>query len=103
MTLAKKNLESKQILTANDLLTGAVVYRDQSGGWSGDINAAQVFPSIESAAHSLAVLANDETHVVGVESIGVHLKDEAGPEPVSFREQLRLRGPSVTYNTNLAS
>ena len=85
-----------QILTANDLRSGEVVYFTSTGGWSTYITEAQ-FARDELAADRLITKgeqAEREQLVVGAYLIAVDTELEV-PVPVRFREQLRVGGPSI--------
>lgn len=78
-----------QVVTANDLLTGAAVWFTAEDGWSPDPAAAQrVSPGAADAV--LARAALQEAKVVGPYLAPV-TEDGA---PIHFREVFRTRGPS---------
>ncbi len=82
-----------QIVTANALIEGDVIYFTAQSTWSRDIADAELFTDQDRANAQLA-LANADQSVVA----GVYLVDAAagedGPEPVHFREDFRMTGPS---------
>jgi hypothetical protein len=82
-----------KIVTANDLLTGDVVYLTPDGGWSREIAQAEVLAGADLAAARLSAAAAQPGLVVGA-----YLADVAatarGPAPVHFREEFRAKGPS---------
>ena len=89
--MAKKNRTSLLVLTANDLLSGAVVW------WTGD-RWSELFADAQIAAFeehdALEAVAKREeaaNSVVGAIAIGV---DDAG-HPAGLRESHRLAGPSI--------
>ena len=85
-----------QILTANDLRTGRVVYFNSKGEWTGFITEAQLARD-ELAAERLLTkgqLAEQAQLVVGAYLIEVDGQYEV-PIPVRYREQLRVNGPSI--------
>ena len=57
-------IKAPVVITANDLLSGEVVYLDASHRWSAELSAAKVFTTIEEAESELAA-AFDEAAVVG--------------------------------------
>ena len=87
---------TQQILTANDLRTGEVVFLTSAHTWSNRFHAAAIIDeksdidAIEEAGN-LAVAKNI---VVGAYFIDITLED-GKPSPVRFREQLRIFGPST--------
>lgn len=87
-----------QILTANRLGDGAVVYRSPEGGWTTRLDKSLVLASAQDAAETLA---DAETPQVSLEVVGPYLMpvDNAGGEirPVETREFIRAKGPSVQF------
>ncbi len=85
-----------QLLTANDLHSGGVVFLTTKASWSPYISMAWVADSSESSEMlaALGQLAVDNNQVVGSFLIEVNMKDRV-PRPVRYREQLRINGPSV--------
>lgn len=85
----------KQILTANRLGDGLVVYLTELGTWSEAIDDARVAAGAEDAA-LLETLgrAREATEVSGPYLIEVEL--EGGClTPVRYRERIRAHGPSI--------
>jgi hypothetical protein len=80
-----------QILNANDLPTGDVVYWTGSG-WSREISSAVIMDEEIATSVSKAEIA--ARHVVDVYLIDVNMTDK-GPWPTKYREQVRATGPSV--------
>lgn len=86
-----------QVLTANRLLEGDVVYLTAAGDWSEDLAAALV---IEDKAEEACRLAEAERAVAARKVVGPYLMAvEAapeGPKPLSQRERIRARrGPTA--------
>lgn len=82
-----------QVLTANDLHSGLVVFRTPAGAWATDVNAAQVVEDDEAAADLTRAGAADEAanHVVGAYLVNV--KREGGAiVPIVLREAIRAAG-----------
>ena len=83
-----------QVITANLLREGHVVWLTPEGGWSRDLASAQCFAGRPAAEAALA-RAEAQTDVV----VGAYLASmrptPAGPEPVHFREAFRRAGPSA--------
>lgn len=83
---------SPQMLTANRLTDGAVLYW-KSGGWVEDFALGDVFAA---QADADAALAEAQAFVARNEVVGVYLFDvHADGSPVKEREIIRARGPSV--------
>ena len=78
-------------LTANDLLTGDVVFWND-GRWVERFSQAELFD--DGAADEALVAAEGQPTVV-VAPYLIDLQDTAaGPVPVSYRERLRALGPT---------
>lgn len=82
-----------QIVTANRLREGDVVYQTAANQWSGLHREAELLTDPDKAASRLAHAAAQRLLVVGA-----YLADARpgadGPEPTHFREAFRTRGPS---------
>jgi len=87
---------SAQVITANLLDEGWVVFYSKDNQWHKDINAATVLESNEEAEALLAVASDkdNELRVVGPYLIDVTV-DESDVVPVRYREVIRTKGPSV--------
>lgn len=88
---------AEQIVTANDLLSGQVVFLTPQGGWSSDPAEADFAESREEAeallARGLASNARSEVELVALIAAG---RDAAGrPRPTRNREIIRALGPTV--------
>lgn len=85
-----------QVITANRLHDGAVVYLDPAGGWSESVADARVAPDKTQAAALLAEAERPEhaTRVVGPYLMDV-VVDDGRPRPASLREVIRAQGPTV--------
>lgn len=84
-----------QVLTANRLVDGDVVYFTAGGGWDTRLETARVAAGKEDAAalEAIGVQAAAEQIVVGPYLIDVG--EEAGRlVPRRFRERIRAYGPS---------
>src|SRR3546814_15251194 len=69
MAKAPKLNSQPQLVTANDLKTGDVVYLTQSAGWSRRIDDASIVPNAEAGAALLAVAERSEERRVGNECV----------------------------------
>jgi hypothetical protein len=83
-----------KIASANDLLGGQVVYLEQDGTWGTDRRRAAVSDDVD-ALNALVAAAPREPQVVDVNLIDVSLGEDEDPHPVSLREIIRDRGPTV--------
>lgn len=82
-----------QIVSANDLLDGDVVYLTNFGDWTRLIEEAAIALT-SNAADALLAAADQPDKVVGPYLVPVDQSDD-GPVPRHFRERFRVDGPSV--------
>ena len=85
-----------QVLIANSLANGFVVFLTGDNTWSPDIAAAAVAED-DSAAEALlqqAKVAEADDRIVDPYLVKVTVNG-AGPEPVEYREYIRAFGPSM--------
>ncbi len=82
-----------QVLTANALHSGLVVFRTPAGEWSADIGAAEVVEDNEAVAVLTAAGAADERRnvVVGPYLVNVR-RDGQAIVPTVLREAIRAAG-----------
>ena len=85
-----------EIITANDLVSGDVVFRTATGQWSRKVSEAELLADKAAAEAALAAgLADVKANkVVGVEAIDAALQDGV-VTPLRFRERIRAFGPTV--------
>jgi sulfite reductase (NADPH) hemoprotein beta-component len=85
-----------QMIIANRLRDGAVVFLAPSDGWELAIAAGVVIDNDTDAARLLAVAKRheDECQVIDPQLIEVELED-GNPRPTAIREAIRAFGPSV--------
>ena len=83
-----------QVVTANRLSDGAVVYMTEAGTWSRDVDEAHpidktkipdALATAECAVHACEVVA---PYAIDVETDGARIN------PVRYREQIRAAGPT---------
>lgn len=88
--MAKKS--ALQIVTANHLLEGHSIFLGEAG-WTADHHAARVAHAPEEAAALEALGRADEVGntVVGVYLVDVALDENGDPEPIHYREKMRVR------------
>jgi sulfite reductase (NADPH) hemoprotein beta-component len=89
-------LKNPQILFANDLRDGEVLFLG-ADGWTRDHRAAVVARDSAAAA---ALEARGKAEVATNRVVDVYLADVAvdadgAPEPLHYREKMRIKGPSV--------
>jgi sulfite reductase (NADPH) hemoprotein beta-component len=86
---------SAQILTANRLADGDVVYLTADGGWSTSVDAARIADGKEAAAALEAIGAKGAADQVVVAPYLIEVGEDAGHVvPLRFRERIRAYGPS---------
>ncbi|MCI2398832.1 DUF2849 domain-containing protein [Aliiroseovarius subalbicans] len=82
-----------KVVTANDLMTGDVIYLTQNGAWVRDLAMAAVLQDPDQANARLFE-AETQPHI----AVGAYLADvqqgASGPTPRHFREVVRATGPS---------
>lgn len=88
-----------QIVCANRLLTGEVVYLAAGGGWSPSPGDAAVAGTAEEATALLGAAQARPGEVVSAELIEV-APGPGGPVPLRLRERIKSRGP--THRADLA-
>ena len=86
-----------EIITANELLSGAVVYLGSDGAWQVALERARLFGPDEAEARDAAIAAAKQTgRLVGIEIEKVAV--EAGRVvPNRLRERIRANGPTAPY------
>ena len=84
-----------EILTGNELLSGATVYLDRDGNWVEELQAARLFGKDESEARDAAIAATKKTlRIVSLETETVKLVDGV-IVPDRIRERIRAEGPTA--------
>ena len=84
-----------EILTGNELTSGATVYLDSDGRWVEDLQAARVFSKDEAEAKDAALAATKATgRIVSLEIEDVNIV-EGKIVPVRLRERIRAAGPTA--------
>lgn len=84
-----------EILTGNELLSGATVYLDPDGRWVEELQAARVFGKDEAEARDAALAATKQTmRIVSLEIETVKLVDGV-IVPDRIRERIRAAGPTA--------
>ncbi len=81
------------IITAHDLLSGEVVYRDKAGAWSTQLSHAAAFDK----EHVGAELAKARSETLGVVNAYIVAVDGPGRPAAReyLRESIRANGPTV--------
>ncbi len=85
-----------QVITANRLTDGAVVFLDDEGQWSERLDRSQVFPDKVAAATGLDIGKAAEAGNLIVDLYAVDVTVQAGAiMPLKLREVIRARGPTI--------
>ena len=84
------------VVTANELLSGDVVFRNANGGWSPGIDAAAVVDSQDKGFVELAEAQKDERANIVIAPVLIEVTvDDGAIRPVHIRERIRALGPTV--------
>ena len=84
-----------EILTGNELMSGATVYLAASGEWVEELSRARVFLKEEAEARDAAIAATKKTmRINSLEIETVALKD-GQIVPDRIRERIRAEGPTA--------
>lgn len=86
----------QEMITANRLADGLVVFLDAAGGWSEDFHQGAVVEDAEAKARALALAAQAaaDNHIVDPYAIELELR--AGHlAPKALRERIRATGPTM--------
>lgn len=84
-----------EILTGNELLSGATVYLDKDGRWVEDLQAARLFGPADTEAKEAAMAATRATQRIN--SLETETVDVVGGRivPNRLRERIRAEGPTA--------
>ncbi|RYE08805.1 MAG: DUF2849 domain-containing protein [Hyphomicrobiales bacterium] len=84
-----------EILTGNELMSGATVYLDRDGRWVEELQQARVFLKEEAEDRDAAIAATKKTQRINsLEIETVTLKDGV-IHPDRIRERIRADGPTA--------
>ncbi len=81
-------------ITANDLRSGIVVFRTETGDWVKDATRAEIALDPAKAETLLAAAKLDHDRNIVVEPVAVAF-DPASRLPILLRERIRAQGPTV--------
>ena len=88
-----------QMLIANRLGDGLVVFRAADGGWVESIDAGLVIADADDAAQLLEQSLADERNNKVIDPNLIAVTDEAGNRrPVAIREAIRAAGPTIAID-----
>jgi hypothetical protein len=84
-----------EILTGNELMSGATVYLDRDGHWVEELQKARVYLKEEADARDAAIAATKKTmRINSLEIETVTLRDGV-IHPDRIRERIRAEGPTA--------
>lgn len=83
-----------KIITANDLLSGEVLYLTNSGQWSPDHSDATFINDKSAGNTRLEEIQRLDMSVVGPYLADATRSDDNTSSPIHFREVFRSKGPS---------
>jgi hypothetical protein len=95
MSAKSKNSDLPLVATANDLRTGAVVYRSPDGAWQRDIARAEIAEGKETAADLQQRAEADLLVRVADLALIPIIRDGAFVRPAALREIIRATGPTI--------
>jgi hypothetical protein len=94
----KPGAEMRQVLTANDLRSGAVRYWANDDLWTGDIAHASIAVTPDQAEHLEQRGRDEEDRNVVITAYLIDLENNPSDhQPIRVREFIRSAGPSVSY------
>ncbi|MBJ3783884.1 DUF2849 domain-containing protein [Devosia sediminis] len=89
-----------EILTGNELTSGATVYLDGAGNWVEDLQAARLFAKDQAAERDAALAATK----AGGRVISLEIEEveqvEGAIVPKRLRERIRAAGPTAPLSLN---
>ena len=86
------------VISANRLSDGAVVFYDSHGGWARTLAEAEVYLTRAEADMALAQAKGDEMRNLVVDAYAFAVKtDHDGPLAVTLRDRIRATGPTIDY------
>ena len=85
-----------QIITANRLSDGVVVFQDAAGGWVEDFAGVAVYPDAAAAKAALVQAGDAVTRAIIVDPYAIEVELRNGHcVPKALREAIRATGPTV--------
>jgi hypothetical protein len=85
-----------EVITANRLTDGVVVFQTVDASWSEDFNRAAVLPDPPATAGALTRAKEDEANNIVVEPYAIAVEERNGHlAPKALREAIRATGPTI--------
>ncbi|MFT6301410.1 MAG: hypothetical protein ACI9XK_004343 [Granulosicoccus sp.] len=88
------------LISANDLLTGGVVYMTPTSGWSRVLSDAFTISEKSVALSHLANLVSDQSIVLGHTLVEANLHTDGALTLSHYRDRIREDGPTLTGPTH---
>lgn len=86
------------VISANRLADGIVVFYDARGQWAEGLAMAAIFPGKAETEAALLRARADEAMNVVVDVYAFAVKPgTAPPQPVTLRDAIRAKGPTIDY------
>jgi hypothetical protein len=86
----------QEMITANRLRDGLVVFLDAEGGWTEDFHCGAIYEDAETKAKAVAVAAAAVEANLVVDPYPIELELRAGHlAPKALRERIRATGPTT--------
>ncbi len=87
---------TRQVISANRLTDGLVVYQTGDGGWSERIADATVFDAETAGEAALATAGEAVARQIIVDPYAIDIDESGGGRrPTRYREFIRAKGPTV--------
>jgi hypothetical protein len=95
MSAKSKNSDLPLVATANDLRSGAVVYRSREGAWTRDITRAEIAEDKNAAADLQQRAEADLAVRIADLALIPIIREGAFVRPAALREIIRATGPTI--------
>ena len=86
------------VISANRLADGIVVFYDPHGRWAEALAAAEVYNSKPEIEMALAQAKADEGKNLVVDVYNFAVTTQGGIAPATLRDRIRAAGPTIAYN-----
>jgi hypothetical protein len=84
------------VIIANRLTDGVVVFQTADGSWIEDFNRAAVLPDAQATADALKRAKQDEANNIVVDTYAVEVEERNGHfAPKALREAIKAAGPTI--------
>lgn len=84
-----------EILTGNELMSGATVYLDPAGNWVEDLQKARLFGKADLEAKEAAIAATKRTGRINSLEVETVAVQDGRIVPDRLREHIRANGPTA--------